>query len=87
MEVGKVTLPSRIIENLVSRVRQMLYALNSGPDGSSQVLWEDGERIFCRGSRIGNDGNRSAVLIVLPAAEHPSRSSVDRLAHELRLEG
>jgi hypothetical protein len=63
----------------------MLYALNNGPDGSSQVLWEDGERIFCRGWRIGNDGNRGAVLVVLPAAEHPSRSSFDRLAHEFAL--
>ena len=63
----------------------MLYALNSDPDGSSQVLWEDGERVFCRGSRIGNDGNRSAVLVVLPAAEHPSRSILDRLAHEYGL--
>jgi PAS domain S-box-containing protein len=63
----------------------MLYALNSDPDGSSQVLWEDGERIFCRGWRIGHDGKRSAVLVVLPAAEHPSRSSFDRLAHEYAL--
>src|SRR6516165_2476118 len=63
----------------------MLYALNSDPDGGSQVLWEDGERVFCRGWRIGNDGNRSAVLIVVPAAKHPSRSSVDRLAHEYAL--
>src|SRR6516225_1199599 len=63
----------------------MLYALNSDPDGSSQVLWEDGERIFRRGWRIGDDGNRSAVLVVLPAAEHPSRASLDRLAHEYAL--
>jgi hypothetical protein len=63
----------------------MLYALNSDPDGSSQVLWEDGERVFCRGWRIGDDGNRSAVLVVVPAAEHPSRSSLDRLAHEFAL--
>src|SRR6516164_5761177 len=63
----------------------MLYALNSDPDGSSQVLWEDGERVFSRGWRIGDDGNRSAVLIVVPAAEHPSRSSLDRLAHEYAL--
>src|SRR5215467_14172718 len=69
----------------VSRVRQMVYALNSDPDGSSQVLWEDSERVFCRGWRIGNDGNRSAVLVLLPAAEHPSRSSFDRLAHEYAL--
>ena len=34
---------------------------------------------------MGDDGNRSAVLVVLPAAEHPSRSSLDRLAHEYAL--
>jgi serine/threonine protein kinase len=63
----------------------MLYALNNDPDGGSQVLWEDGERVFCRGWRVGNDGNRSAVLLVVPAAEHPSRASLDRLAHEYAL--
>ena len=47
-----------------------------------QVLWEDGERVFCRGWRLGEDGSRSAVLVVLPVAAHPSRSSLDRLAHE-----
>src|SRR6516165_2216006 len=63
----------------------MLYALNRDPDGNSQVLWEDGERVVCRGWRIGDDGNRSAVLVVTPAAEHPSRASLDRLAHEYAL--
>ena len=53
-------------------------------DGVSdlQVLWEDGERVFCRGWRGVSDGSRSAVLIVLPAAEHPPRAILDRLAHE-----
>jgi PAS domain S-box-containing protein len=55
------------------------------PDDSCQVLWEDGERVFCRRWRLGNDGNRSAVLVVLPAAERPSRSSLDRFAHEYGL--
>src|SRR5262249_50307158 len=60
----------------------MLHGVNGDPDGGSQVLWEDGERIFCPGRRVGHDGNREAVLVVVPAAEHPSRSSLDRLAHE-----
>ena len=55
------------------------------PDGSRQVLWEDGERVFCRGWRLDDDGKRRAVLVVLPAAEHPSPSSLDRLAHEYGL--
>jgi serine/threonine protein kinase len=58
-----------------------------GADGgnSLQLLWEDGERVFCRGWRLGVDGNRSAVLAVLPAAEHPTPASLDRLAHEYAL--
>jgi predicted ATPase len=48
-------------------------------------LWEDGERVFCRGWRLGADGDRSAVLVVLPAAENPPPASLDRLAHEFGL--
>jgi hypothetical protein len=55
--------------------------------GGSQVLWEDGERVFRRGWRLDDAGKRRAVLIVLPAAEHPSRSSLDRLTHEYELKG
>src|SRR5262249_7347245 len=54
-------------------------------DGGSQVLWEDGERVFRRGWRLDDNGKRSTVLIVLPAAEHPSRSTLDRLTHEYEL--
>jgi serine/threonine protein kinase len=57
------------------------YSLDSG----SQVLFDDGERVFRRGWRVGDDGDRSAVLVVLPAAERPSPSSLDRLAHEYGL--
>jgi serine/threonine protein kinase len=55
------------------------------PDSSGQVAWEGGERILYRGWRLGDDGNRSAVLFVVPAADHPSRSSLDRLTHEYEL--
>src|SRR5215468_4966113 len=62
------------------------HALNGAySDDGSQVLWHDGERVFRRGWRLDDDGRRHAVLIVLPAAEHPSRSSLDRLAHEYEL--
>src|SRR5215469_10818554 len=54
-------------------------------DGSSQVLWEDGERVFSRGWRLDDNGNRLAVLLVTPAADHPSRSRLDRLKHEYEL--
>ncbi|HUN96656.1 MAG TPA: AAA family ATPase, partial [Bradyrhizobium sp.] len=52
-------------------------------DGS-QVMWEDGERVFRRGSRL-DDSGRHTVLIVQPAAEHPSHSSLDHLTHEFEL--
>jgi len=54
-------------------------------DRSFRVLWEDGDRVFCRGRRRSADGDRDAVLAVLPAAEHPTPASLDRLAHEYGL--
>src|SRR6201999_2305889 len=54
-------------------------------DDSSQVLWEDGERVFSRGWRLDDNGDRLAVLLVAPAADHPSRSRLDRLTHEYEL--
>jgi len=53
--------------------------------GSSQVLWEDGERVFRRGWRPDDSGEQRAILIVLPAADHPFRSSLDHLTHEHEL--
>jgi hypothetical protein len=50
-------------------------------DDGSQVLWHDGECILRRGWQLDDDGKRGAVLIALPAADHPSRSSLDRRAH------
>src|SRR3954454_12060334 len=54
-------------------------------EGSSQVLWEDGERVFSRGWRLDGCGNRLPVLLVAAAVDHTSRSRLDRLAHELSL--
>ena len=50
-----------------------------------QVLWADRERVFCREWRPNADGGRNSVLLVLPAAEHPSPSTLERLAHEYEL--
>jgi len=55
-----------------------------GEDGL-QVLLEDDERVFYRRWRLGSDGNRTSVLVILPAAEHPSPSSLECLAHEYGL--
>jgi PAS domain S-box-containing protein len=48
-----------------------------------QVLWEDAERVFCRGNRHGDD--TTLVLAVLPATEHPAPAVLNRLAHEYEL--
>jgi serine/threonine protein kinase len=50
-----------------------------------QVLWEEGDRVFCRGRRRSADGDRDTVLAVLLATEHPTPASLDRLAHEYGL--
>ena len=54
-------------------------------DGNSslQVLWEDAERVFCRGNSHGDD--TTPVLAVLPATEHPAPAVLNRLAHEYEL--
>jgi serine/threonine protein kinase len=54
-------------------------------DGDFQVLWEDGGRAFRRGWRLDDEGKGRAVLLVAPAADHPSRSNLDRLTHEYEL--
>src|SRR5713226_1204037 len=56
-----------------------------GGDSGLRVVWEDGDRVFCRGWRDGADGDRNTVLVVLPAAEHPTLDSLNRLAHEYEL--
>jgi hypothetical protein len=38
-------------------------ALNGAHSNDSrQVMWKDGDRVFYRAWRLGNDGNRRAVL-------------------------
>src|SRR5271168_3702015 len=54
-------------------------------DRNFQVLWEDGDRVFCRAWRRDADGSRRDVLAVLPAAEHPTAATLERLAHEFGL--
>ena len=47
-----------------------------------EVLWEDGEHIFCKARRVDS---RQGVLVVLPAAERPTSDTLDRLANEFGL--
>src|ERR1700719_4075194 len=64
----------------------VLHSLNGAySEVDSQVLWEDGERVFCRGWRLEESGKRRAVVIVRPAVDNPSRSSLDHLTHEYEL--
>ena len=65
----------------------MSYSLNGVFRNKYQILSEDRERLLCRWRRPGGDGIRESVLIVLPAADRPSRSSLDRLTHEHGLKG
>ena len=55
---------------------------SSGNSGF-QIVWEDGERVFCRGNSHGDD--TTLVFAVLPAIEHPAPAVLDRLAHEYEL--
>lgn len=50
-----------------------------------EVLWQDGDRVFHREQRRGPDGKWSRALVVLPAQNHPSPSSLERLDHEYGL--
>ena len=54
-------------------------------DSHSQVLWEDGDRVFCRRWLPRSDGSCSTVLAVSSAAEHPAHAILDRLIHEYGL--
>ncbi|CAE6714781.1 Adaptive-response sensory-kinase SasA [Paraburkholderia nemoris] len=53
-------------------------------DSRLQILWDDGERVLCRGRREGDGGGRN-VLLARPAVEHPLPASLDRLVHEFGL--
>ena len=54
-------------------------------NGNFQVLWEDGDRVFCRRWRLRADGSRSTVLAISHAAERPGHGTLDLLIHEYGL--
>ena len=56
------------------------HGLDAG--NSPQILWEDGERVFCR--EQSQDGNDS-VLVARTVTEHPPPASLARFAHEFAL--
>lgn len=61
------------------------YPVATGRDEGLEVLWEDGERVFCRKRRPNDSGKLNNFLIVRLTAEHPTQASLDRLAHEYAL--
>jgi PAS domain S-box-containing protein len=54
-------------------------------DGGRDASWEDGQFVLYRAWRRAADGTREAVLVVMPAAEHPTPATFDHLAHEYGL--
>ena len=55
-------------------------------DADSPILWEEERpRLLPRMAAGRRRHQRSAVLAVLPAAEHPPPATLDRLAHEFGL--
>jgi serine/threonine protein kinase len=74
------------VTDLTADLQQMVPSswFGAGGDNSLQFLWQDGERVFCRRERHAG-GCRAAVLVVLPAAEHPTPATLDRLACEYAL--
>jgi hypothetical protein len=58
---------------------------NSSEDGALQVLWEDGDRVFCRTWREGAEGRRQEFIAATCAGEQPNSGSIHRLTHECGL--
>jgi PAS domain S-box-containing protein len=56
-----------------------------GRNSNFEVLWEDGDRVFCKGRHECTDGDWRTILAVVPAAEQPTPDSLNRLIHEYRL--
>jgi len=54
-------------------------------DSYRDVLWEDGERLFCRTWRDRGNGDPQELLAAVPSAEYPTAGTIDRLKHEYRL--
>ncbi len=54
-------------------------------ESNLQILWNDGERVFCRRWHKTVDDRPSSVLAVLPTAERPRPDSIARLKFEYGL--
>ncbi|MGY4331836.1 putative ATPase [Bradyrhizobium sp. LB7.2] len=75
------------LEAAGSGVRQM-HASSTTPangDVGPEILWDDGQRVFCRQWRRGDDGNVTSVLVVRAIAEHAPAVVLEHLANEFAL--
>src|SRR5438128_2284261 len=59
--------------------------LVTGENGHPEILWADGERVFCRGWHRDAENREYARLVVLAATDPPRSGTVDRLVHEFGL--
>jgi len=68
-------------------VQDLDLSVRSGAaiEGELQVLWEHGDRFFCRAWLLDANANRRTVLAVVPVAEHSAPATLDRLTHEYGL--
>jgi len=60
-------------------------ASEAGEVSGYSILGQDGDRVLRREWRLASDGTRGVVLVAAFAAEHPTKGSVERLAHEWEL--
>jgi hypothetical protein len=49
------------------------------------VLWDDGERVFCKAWRERAQGRREEYVAVICAGEQPTPNETNRLTHEYEL--
>jgi PAS domain S-box-containing protein len=57
----------------------------AGQNDSLEVLWEDGERVFCRLWRDEGEGYTHAFIPARSGAGHPTLESINRLTREYEL--
>ena len=62
-----------------------MFSSSGTDDLPLDVLWEDGERIFCRIGRVDGRGERRDLIAVRSAAEGPASATIARLVHEYEL--
>jgi PAS domain S-box-containing protein len=61
---------------------ELFSRLSANGIGGLQVLRNNDDLVFGRGSRDGAEGRHSGVLVVLPASEQPAPGTLERLTRE-----